>query len=372
MAITSGTRIAGRMHPLSGLLRCATAGRYKARAGGGCRTTVPYGVNPHALQAHESEPNAPRPLLVSFSGSLDVCCSGARVRCAVGDVLLSSLFADDVEIMPSLHPGTRSIQNASCLARTLAKLEAATNASYAAHARGVWAAHSSPWEGGTSQAVMMSQRAGNALARSVFCLVPAGDTFISSRIYSAIGAGCLPVLLGSHIWDTGVLAFSSRIDYRAFAVAVDDHAYLRSPQGLVPMLRAMPRDEVLRRQRALAAARSHLIFEAAGGAAAAAHFLEDALRSCFPRMAECGARQAAPGANATAQWRHLARHCGSSSSADPSQGSNPLQASRLSPMTSLRPLRLVSSHKPNWDALPACVAQNLNNWSGGCRSLPRS
>ena len=110
------------MHPLSGLLRCATAGRYKARAGGGCRTIVPYGVNPHALQAHESEPNAPRPLLVSFSGSLDVCCSGARVRCAVGDVLLSSLFADDVEIMPSLHPGTRSIQNASCLARTLAKL----------------------------------------------------------------------------------------------------------------------------------------------------------------------------------------------------------------------------------------------------------
>ena len=164
-------------------------------------------------------------------------------------MLLSSLFSDDVEIMPSLHPGTRSIQNASCLARTLAKLEAATNASYAAHARGVWAAHSSPWEGGTSQAVMMSQRAGNALARSVFCLVPAGDTFISSRIYSAIGAGCLPVLLGSHIWDTGVLAFSSRIDYRAFAVAVDDHAYLRSPHGLVPKLRAMPRVG-LRRVRA--------------------------------------------------------------------------------------------------------------------------
>lgn len=63
-----------RMQPLASLLLCATAGRYKARAGIGCQLAVPYGANPHGVAQYEAAPAAARPLLVSFSGSLDACC----------------------------------------------------------------------------------------------------------------------------------------------------------------------------------------------------------------------------------------------------------------------------------------------------------
>ena len=64
--------------------------RYKARAGTGCQLAVPYGANPHGVAQYEAAPEAARPLLVSFSGSLDVCCSGQKIRCAVGDVMVAA------------------------------------------------------------------------------------------------------------------------------------------------------------------------------------------------------------------------------------------------------------------------------------------
>ena len=36
---------------------------------------------------------------------------------------------------------------------------------------------------------------GGEMAQSRFCLVPAGDTCDTSRLYSAIAAGCVPVVL---------------------------------------------------------------------------------------------------------------------------------------------------------------------------------
>ena len=33
------------------------------------------------------------------------------------------------------------------------------------------------------------------MAASTFCLCPAGDTCVTSRLYTAIAAGCLPVVL---------------------------------------------------------------------------------------------------------------------------------------------------------------------------------
>ena len=289
--------IYSRMRPLSDLLVCATAGRYKAGVGGGCQIEVPYGANPHGVRLYEAEPAADRPLLVSFSGALDVCCSGARIRCAVGEVLVSSYDAPDVAILASVRSGTGGsnlIGNKTCAARTLSKLEAVSNKTYTDQVRRNWASSfSSAWSFSSSESsssinaaqISMSYRAGHAMARSIFCLIPAGDTYISSRLYSAIGAGCLPVILGDPILR--VAAFASRVNYSSFAVMVSEELFVRQPHMLVPLLRSMPRAEVRRRQQALAEARPQIVFEAANSMRAGANFLELAVNRCFPRMAKC-------------------------------------------------------------------------------------
>ena len=40
---------------------------------------------------------------------------------------------------------------------------------------------------------------GAAMRRSTFCLIPAGDTEVTSRLYSAIAAGCVPVVLSDRL-----------------------------------------------------------------------------------------------------------------------------------------------------------------------------
>lgn len=58
-------------------------------------------------------------------------------------------------------------------------------------------AHFGYWQGEkntTSMAFTYAER----LRRSRFCLVPAGDTATSRRLYDAIAAGCLPVYMGSY------------------------------------------------------------------------------------------------------------------------------------------------------------------------------
>lgn len=232
---------------------------------------------------------AARPLLVSFSGSLDVCCSGQKIRCAVGDVMVATHDETDVAILPSVRGSDLqgSIRNNSCAARTLHRLGRVTNASHASETRRAWAgAYATPFRHSAAQ-VALSQRAGDAMARSVFCLVPAGDTFISSRLYSSIGAGCLPVILGDPILR--VAAFASRVNYTAFAVQVAERHFVRWPDKLVPFLRHMPVAEVQQRQRALAAARRQILFDVPNGTAAATHFMELASERCFPRMLKCGA-----------------------------------------------------------------------------------
>ena len=300
-----GARIRSRMMPLTNLLMCATAGRYKATVGGGCQTEVPYGANLHGLRLYEAEPEADRPLLVSFSGTLDVCCSGARIRCAVGDVFVSSYDAADVAILTSIRSLTRS---KTCANRTLRKLAAVSNASYADQVRLHWMSSiSSAWSftsrnssSNTNVAqVSMSSRAGHAMARSIFCLIPAGDTYISSRLYSAIGSGCLPVILGDPILR--VAAFATRVNYSSFAVAVSEKFFVSRPHMLVPLLRGMPCAEVRRRQQALAEARPQIIFEAANSTRAAANFLEQAVSRCFPRMANRSLRCDADGSRAKKQ-----------------------------------------------------------------------
>uniref|UniRef100_A0A7S0JC08 Exostosin GT47 domain-containing protein n=1 Tax=Calcidiscus leptoporus TaxID=127549 RepID=A0A7S0JC08_9EUKA len=121
-------------------------------------------------------------------------------------------------------------------------------------------------------------------------MVPAGDTYISSRLYSAIGAGCLPVIIGDIIIHA---AFNARVNYTSFAVVIPEKDFVRHPQNLVALLRRIPPAEVLRRQESLAKARPKILFDVANntGAAAGTNFLELAVEQCFPRMARCGAQR---------------------------------------------------------------------------------
>lgn len=67
--------------------------------------------------------------------------------------------------------------------------------------------------------------------RSLFCLAPRGDTPSSRRVYDAIMAGCIPVIVADDI----LLAFSRQLDWSRFSLRVPESAALT----VVPMLRAL-------------------------------------------------------------------------------------------------------------------------------------
>lgn len=162
------TRISMRMKPLSDLLICSTAGRYKVRVGGGCQTEIPYRANPYGIREYNT--HRIRPLLVSFSGALDVCCSGQKTRCAIGDVLVASHTDDSVSMLISVRNG--DIGNNTCASRTLSTLERVTNVTYAANLRRQWKQSLASAFQSTLTQRMLSQRAGDTMSNSTFCLIP--------------------------------------------------------------------------------------------------------------------------------------------------------------------------------------------------------
>ena len=98
----------------------------------------------------------------------------------------------------------------------------------------------------------------------VFCLIPAGDSIVTDRLYTAVAAGCLPVVLA--IVKPG--AYKEAVNYSAFWHTPSNRAFVRDPNALVAELRAMPAQEVARRQRAMHAARADLLFNVANSRAA--------------------------------------------------------------------------------------------------------
>ena len=162
------TRISMRMKPLSDLLICSTAGRYKIRVGGGCQTEIPYRANPYGIKQYHA--HRLRPFLASFSGTLDVCCSGQKTRCAIGDVLVASHTDDRVSMLISVR--NSDIRNNTCASRTLSKLERVTNVTYTAKIRQEWKQSvASAFQPSLTQR-MLSQRAGETMSNSTFCLIP--------------------------------------------------------------------------------------------------------------------------------------------------------------------------------------------------------
>ena len=60
---------------------------------------------------------------------------------------------------------------------------------------------------------------------STFCFATEGDSPTSRKLYDAIGAGCIPVILG----DTFLLPFSSVLNYSAFSIIVSEKEFGINP-----------------------------------------------------------------------------------------------------------------------------------------------
>ena len=85
------------------------------------------------------------------------------------------------------------------------------------------------------------------MIRSVFCLAPRGDTTSSRRVYEAIAAGCIPVIIA----DKLALPFQKRLRYEDFTLRVGEQEALARPMRLLKRLRAMAPEQIRRMQAKL-------------------------------------------------------------------------------------------------------------------------
>ena len=261
---------------------------------GRCTFDVGFQPNQHAMREYARWGGAPaRPTLVYYAGGFDVCCTGRKTRCRLADLFAAEL-PTDVVIRPSIRPQE---ENATlpCLTGALSAIAARTNQTtmslIAALRRGS-GAH------GAARRVSSYERMGVEMAHSVFCLAPSGDTAATSRAYTALAAGCIPVLLS----DRYEMAFSAStqpqppaqmaanwsqlqpVPYPQYVVHFSDSLFKRDPRRLIDFVRAMPAEEVTRRQAALALHRHETIFQASGPlrTSAASHVLEE-VADCLTR-----------------------------------------------------------------------------------------
>jgi len=68
-----------------------------------------------------------------------------------------------------------------------------------------------------------SFRYATELLKSEYCLHFRGDTTTSRRVYDAIAAGCVPVIVS----DNTHVPFTSSINWNAFTVAIPERALLQ-------------------------------------------------------------------------------------------------------------------------------------------------
>jgi len=94
------------------------------------------------------------------------------------------------------------------------------------------------------------------MQQSTFCLVPRGDTPSSRRFFSAIAAGCIPVLIA----DDYTPPFSHALDYSKFSLSFSVRSTLHSPCGLFQELRNVSAARVRKMQDELVSARRQLSY----------------------------------------------------------------------------------------------------------------
>ena len=313
-----GYTLERRMSPLSSALGCSTVGRYKAgpfgrpSRVGECVIEIPYQASLHVMNVMNAGAGALGPShgqskgrhadtthelpskkhLLFFAGSLDVCCTGRLIRCAVGDLHAATATIADVLIRPTGGgPCTRrALERAANLssmahgsgtvgpahqdtnfnlklrtnhASRTTKASLDPNAAGADGHEGVRHEEAAPAAAGVASAAStpgryvgsdVVERTAREMASSTWCLCPAGDTCVTSRLYTAIAAGCLPVVLCDGLQG----AFPSTARYSSFwlkvpaaipggqdpspsPITLTDHPHPHTPPSLSTLSPSHPR-----------------------------------------------------------------------------------------------------------------------------------
>ena len=286
-----------------------------------------------------------RPTLVHFRGTLDVCCSGYHTRCAVGHLVAEAWHDADVVVRPAVPKS--GLNNSGwgrgkCTGAAVAALAQRLNTSmsrafelyversgapvipprHGGRGRdgggggggrsgamrsggtrsggGVRSGGSGGGSGGSGgdgggdgssgshgaeidKAMLRTNEA--EMLQSVFCLVPAGDSIITDRLYTAIAAGCLPVVLS----PVRPGAFKELVNYSSFVLPpvgspIASITRLKTQPGrFLKWLRAIPAAEIAARQRAMHQHRADLLFDAEGSRVVG-HFLRSVVaQPCWRR-----------------------------------------------------------------------------------------
>ena len=277
-----------RMMPLSKVLRCSIAGRYKgfrfgykrsARSSVGiCAIEMPYVGPRQAAMAARARRALARPgtengdmphnrsTLLYFAGSLDVCCYGQAARCAVGRLKLAAQSDPTVLIRPQMPlkpelagPCLRSVLDSLGFRRVEMRASPTGSTSARQLSASTWPRHEPVASSNkgvapevayghnallTRSMLDLSER---DMASSLWCLVPAGDSALTDRLYSAIASGCLPIVIADELRG----AFPTHARYEDFWLRVTMKDFVRHPEKLLHQLRAIPKHEVLRGRRML-------------------------------------------------------------------------------------------------------------------------
>lgn len=103
----------------------------------------------------------------------------------------------------------------------------------------------------------VQQRLVNEFVNAKFCIIAKGDSYSSSSLYSAIYAGCVPVVVS----DWYVFAFPWAIPYSQFVVRFSEENWLMDPIGCLRVLREMSASELRQRRAAMFKYRRLLHFQ---------------------------------------------------------------------------------------------------------------
>ena len=263
-----GHDIAGDVHGYEG---------FRGRALGRCAIEVPYVANQFAAAARRP-PHVERKRLLHFRGSLRVCCrehaQGPEIREAIARLQNASMCcrrgaahqqdnnrssAHDSVLIVAVARAEHSQSTSSQSSRAAPSREAVSHSDNEERlARG----HLKGAGGFVAPTEPASAREFAAMGREMgdsdFCLVPAGDSSVTSRLYSAIAAGCIPVVISPGLSG----AFASHVPYEHLWLRVSAAAFIHRPHDLLRRLREVSLAERRRRRHQLSIYAADVLYDA--------------------------------------------------------------------------------------------------------------
>ena len=96
------------------------------------------------------------------------------------------------------------------------------------------------------------------MLQSTFCWVPRGDNPTSRRLFDAVAAGCIPVVVSDDV--ARYLPFRWAIEWRAMILQVPEAVFNRDPKGVAAAVLSLPAKVVSALQTRLDAARTAIVW----------------------------------------------------------------------------------------------------------------